>query len=83
MQGTVGDRFRYEAEGTLTFNPREEDLLGGLIFGLAEWDLGQRFAFRLTGNYLNSPQERGGSTSYDATYFSAGLVVRLSSAGKR
>jgi tetratricopeptide (TPR) repeat protein len=79
VEGEAGARFRYSAEGQLSFHPREEDLLGWQIFGVAEWDLGERYLLRLTGNHLEAPVARGfsGGSDYDATYLSAALVWRL------
>ena len=79
VEGDVEQRFRYIAEGQLSFHPREEDLLGWQIYGVAEWDLGERYLLRLTGNHLAAPVARGftGGSSYDATYLSAGLVRRF------
>jgi len=73
------ERFRYIAEGRLSFHPREDDLLGWQIYGVAEWDLGESYMLRLTGNYLVAPVSRGfsGGNDYDATYLSAGLVRRF------
>jgi hypothetical protein len=78
VEGDVEERFRYIVEGQLGFHPREEDLLGGQIYGVAEWDLGELYLLRLKGNHLISPVERGGSgDDYDATYLSIGLVRRF------
>jgi tetratricopeptide (TPR) repeat protein len=79
VEGDVKQRFRYIAEGQLSFHPREEDLLGWQIYGVAEWDLGERYLLRLTGNHLAAPVARGftGGSSYDATYLSAALVRRF------
>lgn len=78
VEGGAGERFRYVAEGQLSFHPREEDLLGWQIYGVAEWDLGEACLLRLTGNHLEAPVARGftGGTDYDATYLSAALVWR-------
>jgi hypothetical protein len=81
VEGDVEERFRYTAEAQLSFHPREEDLLGWQIYGVAEWDLGESYLLRLTGNHFMAPVARGftGGRDYDATYLSAGLVWRLGS----
>lgn len=77
-EGERGERFRFLLEGTLGFFPREEDLLGGQLRAYAEWDLGESLSFRVTGNYLNSPEERGAfGESYKATYLGLGLVKQI------
>jgi tetratricopeptide (TPR) repeat protein len=79
VKGDVEQRFRYIAEGQLSFHPREEDLLGWQVYGVAEWDLGERYLLRLTGNHLVAPVARGftGGEEYEATYLSAALVRRF------
>jgi tetratricopeptide (TPR) repeat protein len=78
LEGEVEKRFRYIVEGQLGFHPREEDRLGGQIYGVAEWDLAELYTLRLTANHLTSPVERAGfGDDYDATYLSVGLVRRF------
>ncbi|HXH28556.1 MAG TPA: hypothetical protein VNL37_05885, partial [Candidatus Polarisedimenticolia bacterium] len=77
VEGDGARRFHYVAEGQLAFHPLEDHLLGGQVYGVAAWDLGQRYSLRLTGNYLAAPVQRGAGSHYDATYLSFGLVARL------
>lgn len=79
VEGGVGEGFRYLAEGQLSYHPREAEWFGWQIHGVAEWDLGERYLLRLTGNHLVAPVARGltGDNEYHATYLSAGLVWRI------
>jgi len=84
VEGDVDRKFHYTVEGQLAFHPREEELVGGQIYAIADWDLAKNFLLRLTGNHMISPVERGGSgDEYDATYLSVGLVRRFAASGGR